>query len=244
MKLYENPDPMIRGVRTFEEKACANFATPDPSCSLQQAPGKRISRHHERQLLKKGVEVKLKEKVEDQRWQGRMLWARWEDDQLSRQGIFAWLSGWACAPTHTVAGVMEIYEQLLPTRVYALIRPVLQTKLTPCAECAVPERYQKAILTFWRDVHRWHRLNTWTGIILHLRCCSLTCWGTSSLPTLFLLTGGAQTVVLVSRRSSILECSGLRRAHFRSSQQRGRAICRPQGDEGVGCGNELSMVGQ
>ena len=39
--------------------------------------------------------------VEDQRWQGRLLWASWEDDQLSEHGCFAWLSGWACAPTHT-----------------------------------------------------------------------------------------------------------------------------------------------
>ena len=58
------------------------------------------------------------------------------------------------------------------------------------------------------------------------------------------LMGEAQTVLRVRRRSSILGCSYLRRIHFRSSQQGGRPICWPQGDEGVGCGNELSMVGQ
>ena len=41
------------------------------------------------------------------------------DDQLSKRGCFAWPSEWSCASTHTVAGVMELYEQLLPTRVYS-----------------------------------------------------------------------------------------------------------------------------
>ena len=64
-KQYENPNPMMRSVRIFEEKVCEkglsslekdahkvaeelgtslNLATPDPSCSSQQAPNKRISR--------------------------------------------------------------------------------------------------------------------------------------------------------------------------------------------------------
>ena len=101
MKLYENPDPMMRSMLIFEEKAgekgfCSlvkdvhkfaeglgtslNLATPDPSCSSQQAPEERISRHQVRQHLKKAVEGKLEEKVEDQRWQGRLLWISREDD--------------------------------------------------------------------------------------------------------------------------------------------------------------------
>ena len=48
-----------------------------------------------------------------ERWQGRLLWARWEDDLLREQGRFVWLSGLACAPTPAIEGVMELYEQLL-----------------------------------------------------------------------------------------------------------------------------------
>jgi len=33
-----------------------------------------------RQHLKKAVGEKLKAKVEDQKWQGRLLWTRWEED--------------------------------------------------------------------------------------------------------------------------------------------------------------------
>ena len=54
----------------------------------------------------------LKEKMEDQGWKGRLLWTRWEDNQVSENDCFAWLIGWTCAPTHTTAGVMERYEQL------------------------------------------------------------------------------------------------------------------------------------
>ena len=38
---------------------------------------------------------------------------RWEDDHLSEHGCFAWLSAWACAPTHTIVGVMGLYKQLI-----------------------------------------------------------------------------------------------------------------------------------
>ena len=57
-------------------------------------------------LIKKAVEEKFKEKVEDKRWQERLLWTRWEDDQLSEHRCFAWLSGWACAPTYTITEVI------------------------------------------------------------------------------------------------------------------------------------------
>ena len=63
---YENPDPSMSNVQIFEERGyekgfsslvkdvhkfaeelgtSLNLATPNPSCSLQQAPEKRISRH-------------------------------------------------------------------------------------------------------------------------------------------------------------------------------------------------------
>ena len=72
MKLYENPDPMVRSVRIFEEKerkkgfssvvkdahkfaeelgTSLNLASPDLPRSSQQAPEKRISRRQVRQHL-------------------------------------------------------------------------------------------------------------------------------------------------------------------------------------------------
>ena len=86
-----------------ELKTSLNLATPDTSRSSQQAPEKRISRYQ----------------IEDQRLQGRLLWTRWEDGQLSEHGCFAWSSWCAWASTHAISGVLEPYEQLLPARVYA-----------------------------------------------------------------------------------------------------------------------------
>ena len=43
---------------------------------------------------------------------------RWDDNNLDREGYFAWLHHWKTSPTHTVAGLQELYQQLLPTTVY------------------------------------------------------------------------------------------------------------------------------
>ena len=71
-RFLENPDPMMRSVWIFEEKACEKgfsslaknahkfaeqlgtsltLATFDPLCSTQQAPKKRISRYQVRQMI-------------------------------------------------------------------------------------------------------------------------------------------------------------------------------------------------
>ena len=94
-----------------------------------------------RQHLKTAVGQKLKEKVGDRKWQGRLLWTIWEDNHLSKRGYFAWLNGWSYAPTHAVAGAMELYEQLLPTRGYSAYKTVMsdQTNIL-CRMCGkVPE---------------------------------------------------------------------------------------------------------
>ena len=41
-----------------------------------------------------------------------------------------------CAPTHTIAGVMELYEQLLPTRAYAAYKTGASDQInTMCRMC-------------------------------------------------------------------------------------------------------------
>ena len=107
----------MKGSHKFAEElgTSLNFVSPEPSCISFQAPEKRIGGHQVRQHLKKAVGEKLNRKVGDQKWQGRLLWTIWEDNQLSKRGCFAWLKRWSYAPTHAVAGVVELYEQLLPT---------------------------------------------------------------------------------------------------------------------------------
>ena len=38
--------------------------------------------------------------------------------QLYNKSCFTWLSEWVNAPTHCIAGVLELCEQLTPTEVY------------------------------------------------------------------------------------------------------------------------------
>ena len=59
------------------------------------------------------------EAVREQNWRGKLISARSEDESLNFDDCFWWLSGWKQYPTHTVAGMFELYEQLLPTRLYA-----------------------------------------------------------------------------------------------------------------------------
>ncbi|PFX32844.1 Retrovirus-related Pol polyprotein from type-1 retrotransposable element R2 [Stylophora pistillata] len=61
---------------------------------------------------------KLEDEIRNQRWQGRLVTTRLEDESLSADGCFWWLTEWKNCPSHTIAGLVELYEQLLPTRVY------------------------------------------------------------------------------------------------------------------------------
>ena len=92
IKLYMNPDPMMRTVRAFEERAAERgFAlhvkdahryaeelgmtlTLEPaesSCSSQSNPEKKITAHHVKKHLKAAVSTGLEEKVVDQKLHGR-----------------------------------------------------------------------------------------------------------------------------------------------------------------------------
>ena len=42
---------------------------------------------------------------------------RWKDDNISDK-CFEWLKNWNSCPSHVIAGMHELHEQLLPTKVY------------------------------------------------------------------------------------------------------------------------------
>ena len=56
--------------------------------------------------------------MKEEKWQGKMISNRWEGVHLEQGECFAWLSCWKAAPTHVVAGMQEMYQQLLPTEVF------------------------------------------------------------------------------------------------------------------------------
>ena len=67
--------------------------------------------------MKKALQNKHCQGVREQRWQGKPHTASWEDKDLEGES-FEWMSHWKTAPMHTIAGISELYEQLLPTKLY------------------------------------------------------------------------------------------------------------------------------
>ena len=77
-----------------------------------------IPSHRVKEVLKEFVEENFEREVRGLEWQGKLLTERKFDSQLCKNGCFNWLSKWRSCPTHTTAGVFEMYEQLLHTKLY------------------------------------------------------------------------------------------------------------------------------
>ena len=131
---YQNRDSAKKMVQDFEErgesvghqaltKEAAVYAKgygpqlqleyPDPVCVTEEGeviPGKKV-----KNLLKRHRESRMREEVREQRWQGKLVMERERDEEVSAERCFWWLSDF---PTHTIAGIFELYEQLLPTHGY------------------------------------------------------------------------------------------------------------------------------
>ena len=69
-------------------------------------------------LSRNSQEMQFLEIAKDKKWQGKLFRIRWKDESLSITSCFVWLKGWATCSTYTIAGMYELYEQLLPTKLY------------------------------------------------------------------------------------------------------------------------------
>ena len=65
------------------------------------------------------MEKKFEKEVRGLEWQGKLLTERKSDLQLCKNGCFSWMNKWRSCPSHIIAGVFELYEQLLPTKLYS-----------------------------------------------------------------------------------------------------------------------------
>ena len=126
--LYCNADPMMAAVRSFEELAVEkgrhsmmyaekldlqlwlDFANP-----VAVADGKEVEAKKVKEAIYKARQQETQSTVSEERWQGKLIKNRWDDEKVNLKECFAWLSSWRNAPTHTIAGVQELYQQLLPT---------------------------------------------------------------------------------------------------------------------------------
>ena len=139
VKLYRNADPTRRTVRMFEERAVEkghslllteaqkyvqeleiglSLRYLNPSFTLARRPEVEAEGTKIKELLKRAMIDKLQETVKAENWHGRLFTSRWKDEELSQDACFARMKDWSSAPTRTVAGMIELYEQLLPIKVY------------------------------------------------------------------------------------------------------------------------------
>ena len=96
---------------------------PNPTC-IKHDSGEVITAEKLKAEVRRCLQQKTLEAEHEQNWQGELISARSEDENLNFEGRFWWLSGWKQCPTHTVAGMFELYEQLLPTRLYACLKRI------------------------------------------------------------------------------------------------------------------------
>ena len=102
--------------------------------------------------------------VEEQKWQGKLITARKEDGDLNTEQCLWWLSEWRTCPTHTIAGMFEIYEQLLPTRLYAIHKTQASPILLVILPAGYSVQHQRAWLMYSLLVLRWPKQSTWQGM--------------------------------------------------------------------------------
>ena len=89
-----------------------------------------------KQLLRSKYEEQLLKTVRDEAWQGKLHTARCNDDSMSTKNCFSWLSEWTSCPTYVMAGMCEIYEQLLPTKLYQVKKiKISQSSNVSCRMC-------------------------------------------------------------------------------------------------------------
>ena len=79
------------------------------------ADGNEVSGKQIGVWAKGAQQQQLRQEITKEKWQGKLLKIRWEDDQLSRS-CFDWLKEWKTGPSNTITAVQELYQQLPPTK--------------------------------------------------------------------------------------------------------------------------------
>ena len=110
-------------VREFEEQAARTGRRSifKEAAKCAEEFGLELNLEHAQKIkreVRKCQFERLEDEVSNQRWQGRLVTTRLEDESLSAGGCFWWLTELKNCPSHTIAGLVELYEQLLPTRAY------------------------------------------------------------------------------------------------------------------------------
>lgn len=86
---------------------------PNPSCYGDN--GKEIPIIQIKADVTEGEVHDLRNTMKNEKWQGKLFNQRWNDESIVQRSFFGWLKNWNSCSSH-VAGLHELYQRLLPTR--------------------------------------------------------------------------------------------------------------------------------
>ena len=110
---------LVKDAAKFAEDLGVNLHLNHPDSVGAMSNGGIIPSYRVKEVLKECVEKKFKKEARGLEWQGKLLTERKSDLQLCKNVCFSWLNKWRSCPSYTIAGVFELYEQLLPTKLYS-----------------------------------------------------------------------------------------------------------------------------
>ena len=138
LKIHGSTDPTVKLVKNWGENSASkgrhsvladavkyarefgldlDLTKPNATCQVAST-GDEIIDNKIPDALKKAITSRLQQEVMGQKWQGKITAARWEDQDPSLKECYTWLKGWKAVPTQTIAGIEELHQQLLPTKIY------------------------------------------------------------------------------------------------------------------------------
>ena len=143
-----------------------NFPNP-----VAVADGKEVEAKKVKQAIYKARKQEIQSTVSEERCQGKIIKNRWDEEKVKLEECFAWHSSWKNTPTNITDGVQELYQQLLPTKVYDNRKTKSQVTDEKCHLYAgIPWRMCSQ---FYLAVVHWHRLSTYRNITMLSRSYSL-----------------------------------------------------------------------
>ena len=145
-----------------------------PKPTVCEVVGKEVTATKAKQLLRSKYEEQLLKTVCDEAWQGKLHTARWNDDSVSTKNCFSWLRERTSCSRYVVAGVYELYEQLLPTKLYQVKKIKISQPNT--MSCRVCNKAPESVAHILSGCSALAKTSIWQDTIMCRKCYILSCY--------------------------------------------------------------------